>query len=50
MKYIPTIITGLLLLLPLPSCLPGEAGTEWDLLNQEGQELHRAAEYGRAVV
>ncbi len=48
MKYIPTIITVLLLLWPLPVS-PGEAGIEWDILIQEGQELHRAGQYGRAV-
>jgi tetratricopeptide (TPR) repeat protein len=47
-KYVPTIITGLLL--PLPACLPGEAGTEWDILNQEVEELYRTGRYGRAVV
>ena len=50
MQYVLTIITGLLLLLPLPSCLPGEAGTEWDILNQEVTELYRTGRYGRAVV
>ena len=50
MKYTPTIITVFLLLLPLPSCLPGEAGTEWGLLNEEAQELHDKGHYARAVV
>ena len=49
MKYIPTIITVVLLLWPLPVS-PSEAGIEWDILIQEGQELHRAGQYGRAVI
>ena len=49
MKYIPTIITGLLLFWPLPVS-PSEAGIEWARLKQESEELYRAGQYGRAVI
>ena len=50
MKYIPTIITVLLLVLPLPSCLPSDADIEWDILNQEAVDLYAKGQYGRAVI
>ena len=50
MKYIPTIITVLLLVLPLPSCLPSDADIEWDILNQEAVDLYAKGQYGRAAL
>ncbi len=49
MKYLPTIITVLLLLWPLP-VLPSEAGSEWGILNQEAVDLYDKGQYGRAVI
>ena len=49
MKYIPSIITMLLLLWPLPVSL-GEAGIAWDILNEEAQEPQDKRQYNRAVI
>jgi peroxiredoxin/tetratricopeptide (TPR) repeat protein len=51
MKYILTIITAFLLLLPatLPVFAQG-AGSEWDTLNQEAMELYRTGKYDRGVL
>jgi tetratricopeptide (TPR) repeat protein len=51
MKPIPTIPAALLLLsLTSPPVFAEGAGIEWDILNQEVMELHRAGKYDRAVV
>ena len=47
MKYVPTIITVLLLLWPLPVSA-SEAGLEWDILNQETVDLYHKGHYARA--
>ena len=51
MKYILTIATALLLLLPpTPPVFAQGAGAEWDILNQKVIELYRTGKYDRAVI
>ena len=43
------IIMTLMLCLAASQALAQGAGIEWQTLNQEGMELHRTGQYGRAV-
>ena len=51
MKYLLTCTTAFLLLLQAtPPVFAQGAGSEWDILNQEVNELYRTSKYERAVV
>ncbi len=51
MKYLLTCTTAFLLLLQTtPPVFAQGAGSEWDILNQEVNELYRTGKYERAVV
>ena len=50
MKNGLTTLIAIAALLSAPSGCAQGAGTEWDILNDEVQELYRTGQYARAVV